>query len=155
MEWFTIILLLVISLALIVIEIVFIPGTTLFGVAGFIFAAIGLFIAFKNLGNTHGLILLGEFTAVAAAVIYYSLRSEAWRRYALNSTISSKVNDENKILLQIGDTGRTISALRPSGKASFNERIVEVHTLGSFLDAGSLVKVIRLESNKIFVAPSD
>ena len=155
MEWFTIILLLLISLALIVIEIVFIPVTTLFGVAGVLFAAIGLFIAFKNLGNTHGVMLLGEFVVVAAAVIYYSLRSEAWRRYALNNTISSKVNDENKILLQIGDTGRTISALRPSGKASFNERIVEVHTLGSFLDAGSLVKVIRLESNKIFVAPSD
>ncbi len=154
MEWFTLVLLLMISLGMIVIEIVFIPGTTLFGVAGFIFAVIGLYIGFTNLGSTNGYIILGSFVAVAAGTIYYSLKSEAWRRYALNTTISSRVNDENKVLLQIGDTGRTISALRPSGKASFKDKIVEVHTLGSFVEAGSIIKIIRLESNKIFVAPS-
>lgn len=152
MEWITIIFLLIFSLGLIVIEIIFIPGTTLFGVAGLAFAVIGIYIGFHNLGTPTGFTVLAVFLAVAAITIFYSFKSQAWRRFALNTANTSKVNDENKILLKIGDTGKAVSALRPSGKVQFNDRIIEVHTLGSFLDAGCPVKVIRLDYNKVVVA---
>jgi membrane-bound ClpP family serine protease len=59
------------------------------------------------------------------------------------------------VLLQIGDIGKAISALRPSGKAQFNEAVVEVHSLSSFLEVGCPVKIIRVEVNKVFVAPAE
>ena len=155
MEWIAILLLLIFSLALIVIEIIFIPGTTLFGVAGLAFAAIGIYIGFINLGETAGFLVLGGFLAVGAVTVYYSFKSQAWRRFALTNTISSKVNEEDKVLLKVGDTGKALSSLRPSGKAQFKGSIVEVHTLGSFMDVGGLVKIIRLDNNKIFVGPAD
>jgi membrane-bound ClpP family serine protease len=155
MEWMAIVLLLVFSLALIVLEVIFIPGTTIFGIAGLIFAVIGIFISFKSLGAVVGFSILGGFVAVTITAVIYGFKAQVWRKFALNTTISSKVNEENKVLLQIGDVGRAISALRPSGKARFNEAVVEVHTLGSFLEVGCPVKIVRFDLNKIFVAAAD
>lgn len=152
MEWMAVVFLLVFSLALIILEVIFIPGTTIFGIVGLIFAVIGIFISFKNLGPTIGFSILGGFTTLTIISVIYGLKSEAWRKFALNTTISSKVNEENKVFLKLGDTGKAISALRPSGKAQFNEAIVEVHTAGSFLEAGCLVKIVRLDVNKIVVS---
>lgn len=155
MEWMAIVLLLVFSLALIVLEIIFIPGTTIFGLAGLILAVIGIFISFKSLGAVMGFSILAGFVALTGIALVYGLRSGVWRKFALNHTISSKVNDENKVLLKIGDLGKAISTLRPSGKAQFNEAIVEVHTQGPFLEAGCSVRIVRFDTNKIFVAASN
>jgi membrane-bound ClpP family serine protease len=133
-------------------EVIFIPGTTIFGIAGLIFAVIGIFISFKNLGPTMGFSILGGFTTLTVIALVYGFKSNAWRKFALNTTISSRVNEENKILLKLGDTGKAISALRPSGKAQFNEAVVEVHTAGSFLEAGCPVKIVRLDVNKVVVS---
>jgi membrane-bound ClpP family serine protease len=153
MEWITIVFLLIFSLGLIVIEIIFIPGTTLFGIAGFAFGVIGIYIGFHNLGSTTGFIVLSVFLAVAAATIFYSFKSQAWQRFALNTAITSKVNDEHKVLINVGDMGKAISALRPSGKVQFDDKIVEVRTTGSFLEEGCYVTVVGVNHNKVFVAP--
>jgi membrane-bound ClpP family serine protease len=155
MEWISIVLLLIFALTLIVLEVIFIPGTTIFGIAGLVLAVIGIFFSFKSLGAVVGMSILSGFVAITVSAIIYGLKSEVWRKFALNTTSSSKVNEENKILLKVGDTGRTLSALRPSGKARFDESVVEVHTLGSFLEVGSPITIIRFEMNKIFVASAD
>ncbi len=74
MEWMAIIFLLVFSLALIVLEIIFIPGTTIFGLAGLILAVIGIFISFKSLGAVMGFSILGGFAALSAVYdkVYYN-----------------------------------------------------------------------------------
>lgn len=151
MEVWYIVLLLVFSLALIIIEILFIPGTTLFGIAGILFAIIGIVIGFRSLGSTGGLIVLGSFAVIGGMAVYLSFKSKVWRNFALQQTNNSRVNEEQPVLLHVGDVGKAISALRPSGKAEFGNRQVEVHTLGTFANAGSLVKVIRLDSGKVFV----
>jgi membrane-bound ClpP family serine protease len=155
MEWMAMVLLLVFGLALIVLEVIFIPGTTIFGIAGLILAVVGIFLSFNMLGAVIGFSIMGGFVTLTLAAIVYGLKSQVWRRFALNTTSSSRVNEENKILLRVGDTGKSLSALRPSGKATFNESVVEVHTLGSFLGAGCPVKIIRFETNKIFVTAAD
>jgi membrane-bound ClpP family serine protease len=151
MEWFTLILVLLFALALIVVEIIFIPGTSLFGLAGFILAIIGFWISFSTLGATTGFAVVAAFLLVAGGTIYYSLKKRAWSRFALNNQIFSRVNDDEKFILRIGETGHTLSALRPSGKAEFGNHVVEVHTLGKFLDVNQSVRVIRIDHNKIFV----
>jgi hypothetical protein len=76
--------LLIFSLALIVIEIIFIPGTTLFGVAGLAFAAIGIYIGFINLGETTGFLVLGGFVAVATVTVFYSFKISGLEAFRLN-----------------------------------------------------------------------
>lgn len=151
MEWLTLILLLLFALVLIVVEIVFIPGTTLFGIAGFILAIIGFWLSFSMLGSATGFTVIAVFLALAGITMYYGMKKRVWGRFALNNKINSRVNDDERFMLRIGETGEAISALRPSGKAEFGNNIVEVQTLGNFLDAKEKIRVIRIDHNKIFV----
>jgi membrane-bound ClpP family serine protease len=150
MEWIALVSLLLFALVLIVVEIIFIPGTTLFG----ILAIIGFWISFSTLGSTTGFIVIAAFMVVAGLTIYYSMKKRVWTRFALQNKINSRVNDDERFMLQVGETGKTISALRPSGKAEFGNRIVEVHTLGNFLNEEEKIRVIRIDHNKIFVEPA-
>jgi membrane-bound ClpP family serine protease len=154
MEWLPIVILLLLALIMILVEIIFIPGTTLFGIIGFILAVAGIYCSFRYLGSANGLSIMVGFMIVTAVALYISFKTSLWKRFALNKNIHSRVNDEYKVKLTIGETGRTISALRPSGKAEFENGIVEVHSLDKFLDEKCRIKITRIEQNKIFVEPA-
>jgi membrane-bound serine protease (ClpP class) len=55
----------------------------------------------------------------------------------------------------VGDWGVAESPLRPAGKAIFGDEYVDVITDGSFVDAGSQVRVIRITGNHIVVREID
>ncbi len=57
--------------------------------------------------------------------------------------------------LSIGDVGVVVSSLRPSGKASFGEAIVDVVALGDFLAKGAKVKIIEMHGNRVVVRSVD
>ncbi len=52
---------------------------------------------------------------------------------------------------QVGETGKTLSALRPAGRAMIGDRKVEVVTQGDFIDEGTDVEVIDVRGNRIVV----
>ena len=149
--WIAITLLLAFGLLLMIAEIIFIPGTTLFGIFGFIAALLGLYLCFRNLGYQTGMAVTGAFALITFLSVYFSFKSEVWQRFALTQTISSRVNDEQKFLLRVGDQGKTLSALRPSGKAAFQGGEIEVQSLGNFIDAGCRIKVSSIAANQVYV----
>ncbi len=51
----------------------------------------------------------------------------------------------------VGRQGVAQSPLRPSGIASFGERRVDVVTRGEHLAAGAIVRVLRVEGNRVIV----
>ena len=55
------------------------------------------------------------------------------------------------VRISVGDFGRTVSPLRPSGKAEFAEDIVDVATEGEFIAANSPIRVIKKHGQKILV----
>ena len=149
--WFTIVLLLVVGIILLVVELIFIPGTTLFGIAGLLLTIIGVAISFTTFGNGTGiLVLVGAFAALGV-VLFFSLRSNAWDKLSLKQSHQSRVNDDVMNSIWKGDVGTTLSALRPTGKVEFKETVVEVSTLGPYVDAGAKVQVVEVRSNKILV----
>ncbi len=153
LDWLTIIILLGIGIGLVVTELIFIPGTTIFGIAGLVLVIIGVVLTFVNHGTGAGLIIL-SFTFVATILIMaISLRSGTWDKLSLKKSHNSRVNDDRKNNLWKDDTGITLSALRPSGKAEFKEVIVEVSTLGQYVSAGTRVRVIDVKPDKILVEP--
>jgi membrane-bound ClpP family serine protease len=152
-EWLTVISLIFFGLALIVVEIIFVPGTTLVGVLGFVFLILGIGMSFKYYGSETGWVTVG-CTAVASGVLmYYSFSSNVWGKFSLKSTNSSRVNEGELDQLQIGAEGKTVSALRPIGKAELNNKTFEVKTLGEYLDAGKPIRIIKIVSNQIIVEP--
>jgi membrane-bound ClpP family serine protease len=152
MEWTIVISLVAIGLVLLLIEILFVPGTTLVGILGFIVLGIGVGLSFKYFGTEVGWITLGSTAVAAGLTLYISFKSNLWSRFALNSSNTGKVN-EDPVGLSVGDEGVTLSALRPIGKAEIGRKTFEVKTLGSYVEAGQRVRIIQLNLNQIFVEP--
>jgi membrane-bound ClpP family serine protease len=151
--WIIIIALLAIGLSLIIVELVFIPGTTVVGLLGLIFTIVGIVVSYRHFGNDVGFYILIGTGVTTLVALYFSFRSGAWNRFSLKSSINSKVNEGMHKVLSIGDEGITRSALRPVGTAEFANQNYEVRTTGSFLDTGTRVKIVQIQSNQIIVEP--
>jgi membrane-bound ClpP family serine protease len=152
-EWITVISLILFGLFLIVAEIIFVPGTTLVGIVGFVFLIIGIGFSFNYFGSETGWTTVGVSSVASGLILYYSFKANVWHRFSLKSSINSKVNEGELDLLSVGKEGQTISALRPVGKAEIENKMYEVKTLGEYLDSGKKIRVIKIVSNQIIVEP--
>lgn len=153
MDWILVIVLVLLGISLIVIEIIFVPGTTVVGILGIGLAAYGVYHSFISFGKGPGLMVLVSTIVVGGIVTVISFKSGVWDRFSLKKSIDSKVNDEYELNLELNQEGRAVSALRPIGKAEFSDKEYEVQTIGNYVDAGTLVKIISIKGRKIFVEP--
>ncbi len=151
--WIVLISLIVIGLALIIIEVIFVPGTTIVGLFGLVCLAAGIWISFGQFGAGVGWAVTAISAVSAGGLTIYSFRAGAWKKFALNQTIDSKVNQDSPIPVDIGSRGIAMSSLRPMGKADFNGKEIEVSTLGDFVDTHTKVQVIKIQNRKVFVEP--
>jgi len=150
---FVIVALILAGLALLVVEVVFIPGTTVVGLIGVLFVVVGVTISYSSFGSTVGTYVLTGTGVGTALALYLSFRSGAWKKFALNTSIDSKVNEGKYAELQVGDEGVAVSTLRPMGKGEFLDKTVEVKTLGNYIDAGTKIKIVQVFSNQVIVEP--
>jgi membrane-bound ClpP family serine protease len=151
MEWLVVLALVSLGLLLIVIEVIFIPGTTLVGLVGFIFVAVGVALSFRYFGPDTGWATLGGSAVTAGGVLYFALKTNVWRRFSLKSSVQGRVNEGILDALNVGMTGTSTSVLRPMGNAEINGRLYEVRTLGEYVESGQSVRIIRISDHKIFV----
>lgn len=152
-DWITVISLILFGLFLVVAEIIFVPGTTLVGIVGFVFLIMGIGFSFNYFGNETGWVTVGVTSVVSGLILYYSFKSNVWSRFSLKSSINSKVNEGELDSLTVGAEGHAVSALRPVGKAEIENKMYEVKTLGEYLDSGSKIRIIKIVSNQIIVEP--
>jgi len=151
MEWFIVISLLALGLLLIVVEVIFVPGTTVVGFFGFGLMLVGAFLGFRYFGNDIGWIIIGASAICSAIVFVWIFRAKPWQQFALKTAIKSKVNEGIHEGLHAGDEGVTTSALRPSGKAELGGRIVEVTTQGAYLESGTRIRILKISPYQILV----
>jgi len=152
-DWVTVILLITAGIALIVVEIIFIPGTTILGIIGLGMMIFGVFLSYGKFGPNVGTAVLIVTALVGAGMTIVGFRSGVWQKFSLKSANRGRVNEDFKHNLYVDDTGKAVSALRPIGKAEFGDRTFEVRTLGDYIEAGTDIKVIRIDNNRIFVEP--
>ncbi len=148
MEWLTVILLILAGIVLVIIEIIFIPGTTIMGIIGIGLLVFGIIFGYGKFGSTTGSFILAGTIVLGATATFISFRSGLWRKFALKNASNSKVNENLEIQHLLGATGRATSALRPYGKAEFYDKVYEVKTTGDYANSGSQVKVIKVDLNK-------
>jgi membrane-bound serine protease (ClpP class) len=53
--------------------------------------------------------------------------------------------------VEVGEVGRTLSSLRPSGKAQFGDTIVDVLTEGDFVDHDQPIRVWQRQGVRVIV----
>jgi membrane-bound ClpP family serine protease len=153
MTWTLIIIFLLAGLLLMLMEILVLPGATIFGVLGFILMGVSIWQAYAAHGTPEGHYFLLAAIFLTIAVLSFALKSRTWRRAMLGSEVKSKVNviDEEKV--KPGDEGITVSRLATGGKALINGDYYEVHSLGEYIEPQTPVVVIRIEFSKIIVKP--
>jgi membrane-bound ClpP family serine protease len=151
--WIIILALLAVGLFLIIAEIIFIPGTTVVGLLGVVFAAVGIVISYRHFGNDTGFYILLGMSATSLVTLIFGFRSKSWSKFSLKTSMDSKVNEGMMTSLVIGEEGTTISTLRPIGKAEFQNRQFEVKTTGDYLETGKRIRITQIHSHQITVEP--
>lgn len=151
MDWLTIALLLLFGLAFLAAEVIFIPGTTVVGLVGFGLLAAGIWFGYRDLGSSTGHVLLVSSLVVTGLLVYLGLRPKNLNRVALTQVNHARVHDVRHPDVLPGTLGRTLSALRPAGTVLFQDDRREVTTRGEFVAAGSAVRVLSIEQNRIVV----
>jgi len=151
MSVFFVILLIVIGLALIVVEVVVLPGITVAGIAGVVLIAGGVYFSFDLFGNTVGI-----FTLIGASVLFivfliYALRAKTWDRLSLHSEIGGRVNVVDTDDIKIGDSALTVSRLSPIGKILIHDKMIEGKSEFGLIDVNKEVTVVQVNESSVVV----
>ena len=164
-------ILLFLGLVLLGFEVFVIPGFGVAGVAGFICIGLGMILSFQDfvlpdpdLPWQRDILLanltkvLGSFTvAFAAALVFlgyfFPRLSKLVEGPYLETTLAGSHADSYEVgKVEIGELGTTATFLRPSGKARFGERNIDVVTEGDFIEKGVKVKIIAIKGSRVVVA---
>ena len=142
--------LMAVSILLIIAEIFLLPGITIAGIAGVLFAIGGIAYAY-SIDVTTGNITLGSSIVVFGGLFLWLMRSNSFSRVSLKTNIDSTVESPRDMPLKIGDEGITLSRLAPIGKARFNNITVEAKSLGEFIDENTPVVIRQVEGYNVLV----
>lgn len=147
-------LLLVLGIILILIETLFIPGTTIFGILGIISIFSSDYLSYVYFGTEFAIIYSIINSIVCLGIIIYSLKSNTWDRISLKKVHQERVDKNRYENLKVDDIGLSTSSLKPYGKGRFNNKIYEVKSSENFIDEGKKIKIINILQDKILVKKS-
>jgi len=150
MAIFFILVLIFFGIALIVLEILIVPGLIV-GIAGGVFMFMGIMWAWQVYGNTGGIIVGISSLVVLTISIYLALKSGFWQRFSLKDKLDGKVNVILTENLNVGDFGAAVSSLRPMGTVKVNGQQFEATSEGQMIPPNYPIEIVRIEENKVFV----
>ena len=82
------------------------------------------------------------------------LKPEPWTgSEADDPTAKPPLEGYESLAFLIGETGRTTTVLRPTGKARFGELLVDVTADGFYIEPDSLVEVVDVQGTRVIVKP--
>lgn len=166
------------GLGLLALEIFVIPGFGVFGVSGILLTFASLIMAshtFSGMTTTEkfneSMGSLGQLSAALVTVIIVAVAINRFlptmpfvKRLILTPPGYAATGSGGPILdpalltqrngdgpVPVGSRGIAASALKPSGKATFGEKYLDVVSDGAFIDHGTPVEVIRIAGNRIIV----
>jgi membrane-bound ClpP family serine protease len=143
--------LLIIGLTLLLIEILFIPGTTIVGVFGMIVSLAGVLYAFSSFDSEIAFWIVGVAGILNLVAIWYGFSSGVWRRFSLKTSLQGGAFDGRTSHLTVGMTGLAVSDIKPIGKAEFGENSYEVKSADGFIEVGKEVNIVKIQNNQILV----
>lgn len=143
--------LLLIGLILLIAEVIFIPGTTVVGILGFGVSLIGIFYAFALYDQITAIWIATIAILFNLIAIFYGFNAGLWKKFSLKSSIKGGIHDGRLAGLEKGMVGKSISDIKPFGKAQFGDGLFEVKSEQGFISVASEVSIIKIENNKILV----
>lgn len=151
MDIIIIAVLLIAAIILILVEIFFIPGISIAGIAAVAAIFYANYYAFVYMGPVAGFITLAVSAIACIGSIILFMRSKTLDKVSLKKNIDSKVDKKAEHSIQVGEKGIATTRLALIGYAEINEKIVEVKSTGGFLDEKTPVIVTRIADGTILV----
>ncbi len=164
----------IIGLVLIGVEIFAIPGFGIAGVAGITLTVVGLSLAmvdtydfnFEGTGLFAGLLfksillVMGSLFVSLIASIMLSQRVFASSFFGSKISLKTEQPTANgyssanlKLKSLVGKVGITETVLRPSGTVVIDEEPYDAKAQYGYIDKGEKVKVVKFETNQLYVIP--
>ncbi|MDR0429297.1 MAG: NfeD family protein [Tannerellaceae bacterium] len=143
-----------VAILLILLEIFFLPGITVAGIGGILFAIGGGIYAYTITPVTGHITLLAS-VVVFAVIFSWLLRSKSFNRVALKTDVDSKLTSSRELGLEVGDEGVTLSRLAPIGRASIKGITVEAKSTGEFIDEETPIVVVRIDGYNVLVTTKE
>ncbi|HEV3165799.1 MAG TPA: NfeD family protein [Isosphaeraceae bacterium] len=170
------ILLFVVGLICLALELFVFPGFGVFGMSGILLILISVVMAshtfvwptqeyeYRQMGQTLLQVTVVLITVAAGAVMLgrYFPSLPFFNRMVLKPEpagggelddpgIKPPPEGDDSLAFLVGETGRTTTVLRPTGKARFGELLVDVTADGFFIEPDSLVEVVEVRGARVIV----
>lgn len=146
-------------------EVFLIPGFGIAGISGIILILSGIFLSLvKHPLSAPRAHLIQAFYTLSFAIIITFVgiiltwkllpKTGLWKRIILSYAETKKEGFQSaaSLVSYLGKTGKSLSALRPSGRATIEGKTLDVITEGEFIDKDKEIKVIKVEGSKIIVS---
>jgi membrane-bound serine protease (ClpP class) len=170
------IILFLIGLVCLALELFVFPGFGVFGMSGILLMLCSIVLArhtfiwptqdyeYQELGHTL-LQVTGMLAAVGGCVVVlaryfpsmplfnrFVLKPEPWTTVEAEDALGRPIIEGYESLaFLIGETGRTTSSLRPTGKARFGNLLIDVTAAGMFVEPDNLVEVVDVQGPRVIV----
>jgi membrane-bound serine protease (ClpP class) len=170
------ILLFLVGLICLALELFVFPGFGVFGMSGILLILFSVVMAshtfvwptqeyeYRQMGHTllqvtvvlitvaSGAVILGKYFPSLPFFNRMVLKPEpSGGAELLDPTAKPVIEGEDSLGFLVGETGRTTTVLRPSGKARFGELLVDVTADGFYIEPDSLVEVIEVQGSRVIV----
>ncbi len=162
-----VILCLICGIILIALEIFVIPGFGFCGVSGII-AIVAACVGAATANDTvtgfdlsaigQALTVVGIGSVLAIILIWYLTSSKGPGFIRRHSELMTELKSSEGFIgvdmtpsKYVGLTGRSVTVLRPAGKAEINGEILDAVSTGEFIQPGRLIKVVKYENAQIYV----
>lgn len=151
--WWILLTLIFVGIIFLLIETLLMPGVGIAGILGLLSLGGACWYTFTYIGPAAGRwVTVGVVLAVVALVVFV-LRSKTWKKFELDTEVTSKVNHEVD-RLKVGDRGIAQTRLAPMGTGKFPAISCEVKSFdNSMVSAGTPLEVIEIEDGKAIVKP--
>lgn len=148
-----IIFLIILGVLLFYVEFLIVPGVTIAGIAGIICIIVGIYFGYKEYGSPGGHYILVSTAIISIFSIIIMLRSDTWKKIALNTNIEGKTSSSLEFEVNVGDKGQTVTRLNPYGKISINNKFYEARSTSSYIDPKIEVEVKKIDGSQLIVKP--
>lgn len=173
------ILLFLVGLICLALELFVFPGFGVFGMSGFLLIVVSIVMAshtfiwptqeyeYRQMAGTLfqvvgvmvgvgvGVALFGKYIPSLPVFNRMVLKPDIYNGSELDDPTAKPSMDEpyESLAFLMGETGRTTTVLKPSGKARFGKLLVDVRADGYFIERDALIEVIDVQGMKVIVKP--
>jgi membrane-bound serine protease (ClpP class) len=170
------IILFLVGLVCLSLELFVFPGFGIFGMSGILLMLSSIVMAshtfiwptqdyeYRELGYTLlqvsgmlvaicvGAAVLGRYFPSIPLLKRLILKPEPWTTVEAEDTLVRQATEGyDSLAFLVGETGRTTTPLRPTGKARFGNLVIDVAAVGVFVEPDSLVEVIDVQGARVIV----